>query len=624
MPSPRLQEPAIPKDSRSPAQDSTAYDLFQTAGPAVVEVGTNIITNEYQDRAASAIQQEVIATQGNLRTLDNFQGGGEAKAGAVSEYATRVSTLDRAVAQGKIGANSAKNRVNALTREYSRRFPAFASEFTGRNSALESAAETAVQGSREVELWNARAEEFKAVRARMQAMPWLNPDNPSHVQEFMNLEKEIFMTELDGKRAAANGVRTAHQRAQYNAMFQQNLAGSLQDVTTAANKELIRVFSNQDPVARGGQMTGARLKIAQRFDSLIEQVALDPSLEPEDKRIYTDMLKNRKQTMLEIASLETLSKEIENSVNILKGAATSRVLVIPGVATSAALNSVGLGPVETVDALSNLLLREQAIKANFIASGYTTKQADQAFNQISAPLLAAYPGLASAGVAGSQHRIVADAKDAQEGKPSAAGARAQAQMWMRAGERLPTEVLLPAWKVAQADGNRLNLWELSQRIDLSMQVYATPEFKREVLGSLGSVSQEIGRAGYSEWYITMPDDREQWYIMGRKKTSEPFELLLSQSTVLVPATQSSNVMERLTRDLGGFDAPGGMTAGAPGSPQFVPFEGANRVPARVRDQLNAALRLHDLGVPMPEFLKYWGERFRPFAELTAPASSPPQ
>lgn len=191
MPSPRIAEPSIPKDGRSIVQDNTASDVFAALAPTVAQIGVNYIGNEMQNKAIQEIGANLQATKDALLQQTSAPRPPEADA-AVSDYARRVSNVNSAVDQGKIGANAAKTRIDALTREYSRRFPAFASEFTDRNSQLEDTITTAFQQDATIAAASQRAEEDAATR-KLIADHGFNPDDPQAVQLWMNLKQQAFI-----------------------------------------------------------------------------------------------------------------------------------------------------------------------------------------------------------------------------------------------------------------------------------------------------------------------------------------------------------------------------------------------------------------------------------------------
>lgn len=191
MPSPRIAEPSIPKDGRSIVQDNTASDVFAALAPTVAQIGVNYIGNEMQNKAIQEIGANLQATKDALLQQTSAPRPPEADA-AVSDYARRVSNVNSAVDQGKIGANAAKTRIDALTREYARRFPAFASEFTDRNSQLEDTITTAFQQDATIAAASQRAEEDAATR-KLIADHGFNPDDPQAVQLWMNLKQQAFI-----------------------------------------------------------------------------------------------------------------------------------------------------------------------------------------------------------------------------------------------------------------------------------------------------------------------------------------------------------------------------------------------------------------------------------------------
>lgn len=245
MPSPRLGEPSIPKDGRSVVQDNTYSDMFQLAAPVAVEVGQAYLGSEFQQQGEAAI---VGAYQESQKALAALQPAAQEETNqAVTAYDRQAADIRSAVQQGAIGASSAKMRLDSLTRDYARRFPAFASEFTSRNSDLNSQAAALFEQDSALAQQAVQAQEVTRIR-NMVVDAGLNPNNPADVAYVRQFAAKAVAAKAADNEATIAGRDDIARRKAAAGVAQVDIVGLLGPVVNRIGSAMQQLKVNpRDP-----------------------------------------------------------------------------------------------------------------------------------------------------------------------------------------------------------------------------------------------------------------------------------------------------------------------------------------------------------------------------------------
>lgn len=487
MPSPRIEEPSIPKDGRSVVVNQGFNDLFQTLAPTVVQVGSNYIGNEMEQRALADIQGSLAATKQQL--LENTQAPRPPEVdSAVSDYAQRVSRINSAVDQGAIGKDTATTRVNALTREYSRRFPAFASEFTSRNSALEATVEQAFAADAQLAAASRRSEEDAAVRTAVAAHGF-NPDNAADVQVYMNIKQQAFMdTVLEAKLKRDKAAKEI-QDAQAAHNTQLWLSSNLLEEMTGWLKGYDEVLNRGGPAAAEQYFTQRQLDMAAKATAWFYEMEQRIPPGPEQDRVragFNDMLDR-----IEKAGDPTKLSAITSSLrDVMRQRSEIGFMASLSPAVRDLYSAFGPNFGQVIESVTNFVAKESTLRTRLGDAGYERMQA--AFGEILGVSIGPNTQIPPNGLAVLQETTAAVAQGTARPSPQAAAAGV---VLMEGRANMTPEQFNNAYS-AVVDGGKtqpLHWFTRADNIPKVGFVQQNPRFQRQVAREVSLARQYFSR-----------------------------------------------------------------------------------------------------------------------------------
>jgi hypothetical protein len=497
----------------------------------VLEAGTSIVTKEYDEQAQAAISQTLQETQQQLAQL---QEPVQAEVnGVVSEYDRKVSNINNAVAQGAIGSSTAKMRLDSLTREYARRFPGFASEFTSRNTDLTTQAASLFEQDAAMAAQKVQAAEVQRVR-NMVIDANRDPNNPN----------DVAIVRLFGARAAAAQARKIEaelraaddeERAAANAgVVQVEITGRLGALVSGIQARMAGIASN--PTAPGANE--AYLASKAELTNAISQARL---------QVIGNLPANSEESKALLAVIESFESTLETASDANKLLAWS----------NAANNNF------ESSLKHNFLARLPPSVAGAIASGQDISRVGESYQRLlldttaeatmgSIPYRAIRRSLeAQLGVIRASDQVrgaavqgaIEDALDPN--KPTTVNSAAAAEVMLRMfTEDSTTEDmdekttnLLYRRLMGLPPGKRISLGGIATRIQneqnqrgtntVFTSIRNTPELEAQLRFAIGRFKQDISR--YENVRLRHHADEQGWDLLGEKdgrtvilQTSKPF------------------------------------------------------------------------------------------------------